>query len=57
MCASQIWRLKPTLTLPPEWKDLIHEIMKIEGFNNYASYITDLIRKDLKRRGMIRDSE
>ena len=38
---------------PEMWEGLIKKAMKIEGWDTISAYIRDLIREDLKRKGML----
>ena len=39
--------------VPKSWDNLIRKAMKIEGWDTISAYIRDLIREDLKRKGML----
>jgi hypothetical protein len=35
------------------WEELIRKAMRIEGWDTISAYIRDLIREDLKRKGLL----
>ena len=44
--------------IPKEWKDLIEtSAMKKEGAHSVSEYIRALIRQDLRKKGLLVDSE
>lgn len=45
-------RIHVTLTLPQEWRGALEQILRKE-YTTMSEYVKDLIRQDLKRRGLI----
>ncbi len=45
------WRIK--ISLPLDWKDKLEQVSKAEGYRSIQDYIEELIRQDLKKRGML----
>ncbi len=45
--------MKVCSDVPEMWEDPIKKAMKIEGWDTISAYIRDLIREDLKRKGLI----
>ncbi len=39
--------------VPAEWEELIERAMKIEGWVRKSQYFRELIREDLKRKGLL----
>ena len=39
--------------VPESWSELIKRAMRIEGWDTVSAYIRDLIREDLKRKGLL----
>ena len=40
-------------SIPNEWSGLIEKAMRIEGWSTIASYIRELIKKDLVNKGLL----
>ncbi len=45
--------MKVCSDVPEMWDGLIRKAMKIEGWDTISAYIRDLIREDLKRKGLL----
>ncbi len=45
--------MKVCSDVPEGWKPLIEKAMKIEGWVTISAYIRELIREDLKRKGLL----
>ena len=39
--------------IPDEWEDLVDKAKKIEGWNSLSAYIRELIKNDLKAKGLL----
>ncbi len=39
--------------VPDMWDRLIRKAMQIEGWDTVSAYVRDLIREDLKRKGLL----
>jgi len=39
--------------VPDEWEDLVDKAKKIEGWNSISAYIRELIKNDLKAKGLL----
>lgn len=39
--------------VPDEWGDLIEKAKKIEGWKSVSAYIRELIKNDLKNKGLL----
>jgi hypothetical protein len=39
--------------VPDSWGEKIRKSMRIEGWDTISAYIRDLIREDLKRKGLL----
>jgi hypothetical protein len=45
--------MKVCSDVPEMWGGLIKRAMKIEGWDTVSAYIRELIREDLKRKGLL----
>ncbi len=45
--------MKVCSDVPEMWEEPIKRAMRIEGWDTVSAYIRDLIREDLKRKGLI----
>ena len=45
--------MKVCSDVPEMWEEPIRKAMRIEGWDTVSAYIRDLIRKDLKRKGLL----
>ncbi|WP_290596664.1 MULTISPECIES: hypothetical protein [unclassified Archaeoglobus] len=45
--------MKVCSDVPEMWDGLIKRAMKIEGWDTVSAYIRELIREDLKRKGLL----
>jgi len=43
--SKSFYRIKPTITIPYEWKEKIEEYMRKKGFQDYAELFRYLIRR------------
>jgi Arc/MetJ-type ribon-helix-helix transcriptional regulator len=39
--------------VPDSWDEKIRKAMRIEGWDTVSAYVRDLIREDLKRKGLL----
>ncbi len=45
--------MKVSTDVPEMWEEPIRRAMRIEGWGTISAYIRDLIRADLKRKGLL----
>jgi len=39
--------------VPDSWEERIRKAMKMEGWDTLSAYVRDLIREDLKKKGLL----
>ena len=45
--------MKVSSDVPEMWEEPIKKAMRMEGWDTISAYIRDLIREDLKRKGLL----
>ena len=49
--------MKVCSDVPEMWEEPIKRAMRIEGWDTVSAYVRDLIREDLKRKGLLGKAE
>jgi len=53
----EVWNMKLGTDVPDEWEELIKKAMEIEGWKKVSPYIRELIKNDLKSKGLLGTNE